>query len=133
MQSPSRRNRSRQRERILARLRKTDSHPTAALLHAALLPEMPRLSLATVYRNLELLVEEGQALRLAVAGGPTRYDGNLDPHHHFRCERCDAILDLDLPVSGRTFGRLRREGLEPRSVRIDISGLCRTCSAEGRS
>ena len=129
-QLPARRNRSRQRELILAQLRSSDSHPNAASLYAELLRSMPNLSLATVYRNLELLVEQGQVLRLAVEGGPTRYDGNLEPHHHFRCEQCGAILDVDIPAPRQTFSRLRRElGLNPRQVRIEISGLCRACSA----
>ena len=123
-----RRHRSRQREKILAWLRSTDCHPTAGEIHSALLPEMPSLSLGTVYRNLEVLVAEGTVDEVASSGGAVRYDGNVEPHHHFHCERCGRILDVDLPVPRGLARRLQRErGLQARRLRIDFFGSCSTC------
>jgi Fe2+ or Zn2+ uptake regulation protein len=129
---PSRRNRTRQRERILQLLRATDAHPTAHWIHETLRPEFPRLSLGTVYRNLEVLVSEGLAIEVPVPGSTARYDGDPEPHHHFVCERCRRIHDLELRVSEPLEARIRRKyGLRPRGFRIDFHGLCRACSGRG--
>lgn len=126
--APARRHRSRQRERILAWLRATDRHPSAAEIYAALLPEIPALSLGTVYRNLEVLVAEGAIDEVPCATGAARYDGNIEPHHHFNCERCGRILDVDVPVPRGLTKRLAGEhGLRSQRVRISFFGLCPTC------
>jgi len=126
---PQRRNRTRQRERLLELLRASDSHPTAADLHACLSDEFPRISLGTVYRNLEVLASWGAIESVPSSSGPTRYDGNPMPHHHFTCERCGVISDLELRVPASFASRVRREhDLDVRRVRIDFTGLCRSCS-----
>lgn len=128
-----RRNRSRQRQRLLEKLRASAAHPTAAELHAALLPELPRLSLATVYRNLEVLVSEGEVEPVA-SSGALRYDGNLEPHHHFNCEACGRIQDVELAPPRGLLVRLRRDHeLEASRLRIDFYGLCTECRAEPRT
>jgi Fur family peroxide stress response transcriptional regulator len=123
-----RRNRSTQRERILAWLRATDSHPTAAEIHAALLPQIPRLSLATVYRNLDVLVADGRIEAVPGAGAALRYDANPAAHHHFVCEDCGRIRDLYGPRSRNLARRLAREqGLHATRVHIDFYGRCPAC------
>jgi Fe2+ or Zn2+ uptake regulation protein len=128
-ESPRRRNRTRQRECILELLRGSDSHPTAQWIHEALLDEFPRLSLGTVYRNLEVLASEGLLDEVPAPGPASRYDGNLEPHHHFLCEGCGAIEDLEIRVPDGLEARVRRKyRLKPRRFRIDFYGLCRACS-----
>ena len=125
---PRRRNRTRQRRRLLELLRASESHPTAADLHQALLTEFPRISLGTVYRNLDVLASEGQVEVVPSAGGPLRYDGNPHPHHHMTCERCGRISDVELEVPAHLAGALQREhAFDVRRVRIDFTGLCRVC------
>lgn len=77
------------REAILQNLRSRFDHPTAQQVHAAL----PELSLATVYRNLGELAEEGVILSLTV-DGETHYDGHLAPHYHLACVKCGVIEDV---------------------------------------
>jgi Fe2+ or Zn2+ uptake regulation protein len=126
-----RRHRSRQRDRIRGWLQQIDTHPTAAEIHEALLPEMSSLSLGTVYRNLEVLVADGDVDEVPSSLGATRYDGNVEPHHHFNCEKCGRILDVDLPMPRSLTRRLARErGLRASRVRIAFFGLCAVC-AEG--
>lgn len=125
---PRRRNRTQQRDRLLAFLRQTDTHPTAAQIHAAIEPELPGVSLGTVYRNLEVLVAEGLVDEVAVPSGATRYDGNPHAHHHFLCDRCSTIIDVELPEPRM----LRRKlldvyALQARRVSIDFHGLCPAC------
>jgi len=125
-----RRNRTRQRQRLLEVLRATAAHPTAAELHESLLPELPQLSLATVYRNLEVLVSEGAVEPVASSGRALRYDANVEPHHHFNCESCGRIQDVELTPPRQLLVRLRRDhALEASRVRIDFYGLCTDCRA----
>jgi Fur family peroxide stress response transcriptional regulator len=124
-----RRHRTRQRERLLELLRETDSHPTAAELFETARPEFPNLSLGTVYRNLEVLVGEGQIEAVPAASGPVRYDGNPVPHHHFVCEHCGAIHDVELPLPSELADQLERKyELHAERARIRFSGLCHACS-----
>ena len=83
-----------QRRVILEELQKTSSHPTAAELYAKVRRRLPRISLGTVYRNLDLLAEMGKIQKLDLAGGETRFDGNPEPHCHMRCVRCGRVDDL---------------------------------------
>jgi Fe2+ or Zn2+ uptake regulation protein len=109
-------------------LRATDQHPTAARVHEALRSEMPALSLGTVYRNLEILVAEGLVDEVPCSDGASRYDGNVEPHHHFNCESCGQILDVELPTPRGLRKRLAgSHGLHARRVRISFFGLCATC------
>ncbi len=86
---------SRQRELIYEALMGTDQHPTAEMVYHWLKPENPTLSLGTVYRNLNLLAEEGSITRMDFP--VERYDANTRPHPHFCCRVCGRVYDLDLP------------------------------------
>jgi len=128
-----RRRRSRQRDEMLAWLRSTDSHPTASQILEALAPRSPGISLATVYRNLELLVDAGQVREVACERGPHRYDGNAEPHHHFSCDACGRIVDLGLPTPRGLTARLEREhGLRAERVSITFHGRCAACQPRVR-
>ena len=130
LRRPRRRNRSWQRQRLLELLLSTDRHPTAAVLFDALRVDSPRLSLGTVYRNLDVLIADGEIEAVPGTDGIVRYDGNPDPHHHFICESCAEIMDLELPSPRGLTSRLRRKhGLEARRARIDFYGLCPKCTS----
>lgn len=90
---------SRQRELIHNQLMATDQHPTAEMLYQWLKPDNPNLSLGTVYRNLNLLADEGAITRMAFP--VERYDANTMPHPHFQCRGCGNVYDLEgLPYDG---------------------------------
>jgi len=128
----TRRNRTQQRERVLEWLAGTDCHPTATQIHEALQPEFRGLSLGTVYRNLEVLVGDGLVSEVSCPGAASRFDGNPSPHHHFICDTCRRIIDVELPEPRGLVKRLEGEhGLRPRRVSIDFYGLCPDC--EGQS
>lgn len=88
---------SKQREAILAYLRSTKEHPTAETVYTRLRTEYPRLSLGTVYRNLNLLAECGEILRLNCGDGTDHFDAMIKPHCHFICRRCGRVQDLEIP------------------------------------
>ena len=120
---------SKKRQALLDCLRQSREHPTAEMLYQALKPEIPELSLGTVYRNLGVLVREGQALRVGSFAGQERFDGRLDPHAHFVCRRCRRVLDLDLPDTvSDLFPELDAEsGFQAEGYALTVTGLCPSC------
>src|SRR3989475_10300381 len=92
--------------------RETDAHPTEAFVYQRVRRRLPRVSLATVYRNLRMLAAEGLLAERADAGG-MRFDGNTGPHDHFTCLACGRIYDV--PARAERGGRRRlpaRTGFE---------------------
>ena len=126
--------RSRQRERILAVLRSTKSHPTADWLYDQLKDEMPRLSLGTVYRNLRVLEEQGLLAKLPLGSSFDRYDGNTDRHYHIGCTVCGRVDDIDLPVLSSIDEQAEKvSGYGAVTHRIDFTGICTACSGKQHS
>ena len=87
---------SRQRESIKEFLNSTYDHPTADTVYLNVKEEFPNISLGTVYRNLNLLADLGEALKISTSIGGDRFDGHTHPHYHFCCTCCGKVLDLDL-------------------------------------
>lgn len=89
---------SRQRESIKHYLATTKEHPTADTVYLHVKEEFPNISLGTVYRNLNLLTDIGEAVKISTPNGGDRFDGRLEPHNHFLCTHCGRLLDLDLDM-----------------------------------
>jgi Fur family transcriptional regulator, peroxide stress response regulator len=121
--------RSKQRERILALLRSTDSHPTANWLFGRLKREFPNLSMGTIYRNIGILVQQGLIDRIAFGSTFDRLDANVSEHYHFVCERCAAIIDLEVPVERSLDKRVpTSEGFQVHGHAVEFYGLCPKCA-----
>ena len=88
---------SRQRELIWQTVQQSEEHLTAEQVYERLKPENNTLSLGTVYRNLNLLAEQGNIMRIPVPGGADRYDRNNDGHQHMICRCCGKVADWRLP------------------------------------
>lgn len=89
---------SRQRESIKNYLLETTSHPTADMVYMHVKQEFPNISLGTVYRNLKLLTDLGEAIKITAPDGGDRFDGHVQPHNHFYCIDCGRILDLNMDM-----------------------------------
>ncbi len=87
---------TKQREIIHQYLLSTKKHPTAEKVYENIHDQLPSVSLATVYRNLNFLAESGQALKLDCGDGIIHFDGNPIPHNHFCCRKCGQVLDLEM-------------------------------------
>lgn len=87
---------SRQRECIKHFLATTKEHPTADNVYLHVKREFPNISLGTVYRNLNLLIDLGEAIRITLPNSADRFDGHVEPHNHFYCTKCKKVLDLEL-------------------------------------
>lgn len=124
---------SRQREAIKEYLSGTKEHPTADTVYMNLRANYPNISLATVYRNLNLLADQGEILKLNCQDGCDRFDGNPKPHYHFLCNGCGRVLDLEMEsidhinvIAGANF-----EGKVEGHVTF-FYGLCPECSKKGK-
>jgi Fe2+ or Zn2+ uptake regulation protein len=119
---------SRQRNKILEVLKQTDSHPDADWVYNKLKKQMPGLSLGTVYRNLRILVSQGEILKLPFGSTFDRYDGCTTPHYHVICEKCGSVHDFNMPVN-TDIDRIAQEqsNYTITKHRIDFYGLCEKC------
>lgn len=107
----------------------TDTHPTAEDVFHGVREELPAISLATVYKNLETLVGCGMALKLTWSDGSSRYDGRTDPHHHARCDRCGVVMD----IPGNPPPEIVADpgvcpGFHVTGYRLELTGLCAACA-----
>lgn len=93
------RKRSKQRDAIVAFLKTRKDHPTADMVYQEIRTIIPNISLGTVYRNLSLLSEQGDILRLACDGKMDHFDADTRPHYHFICNCCGCVQDVSFPYS----------------------------------
>lgn len=120
---------SKKRAAILETLRATTEHPSAETVYNRLKPEHPDLSLGTVYRNLALFVENGDAVSVGIVNGQERYDGNPAPHAHFVCEKCGRVIDIDVPDDvSRLYRRVSDSaGVTVTGHAVTYTGVCDKC------
>ncbi len=117
--------RSKQRDAIFENLQGRTDHPTAQDVHRSLVEEFPTLSLGTVYRNLNILVDQQLIRRLDLGGGTDRFEARTDPHYHFICLDTGEVIDLDLKRSPGLEAAVKEQtGFEVQYHRIDFFGSC---------
>lgn len=119
---------SRQRESIKASLMARHDHPTADALYTSIREEYPNISLGTVYRNLNLLVELGEIRKLTCGDGADHFDADTSPHYHFVCKKCGQVYDLPLS-SMDNINHLAQEHTDGQvdSHTIFFYGTCKSC------
>jgi Fur family peroxide stress response transcriptional regulator len=116
-----------QRYALMAFLMEHTNHPTAAEIFAAVNRADPRCSRATTYNNLRDLVQAGLVREVAVEGRAARFDAKGMRHHHFICDRCGKVEDMEWydvrrPASGSLGKRILRE------YELIFRGLCAQCA-----
>lgn len=128
---------TRQRAAVHRALAATRSHPTAEEVFRAVRGELPEISLATVYSNLEVLVRCGLAIRLSLSDGSARYDGQMDPHLHGRCDSCGKVFDLHGSSEAEVLASLSSgdsalataAAFRVTGIRLELTGRCEDCDA----
>ena len=117
-----------QRLAIHGALRALGRHATAEEVLDRVHGTVPGVSLPTIYAGLELLADLGLASRVH-AGRAVRYDPRSDPHHHFVCDDCGAVSDLDAAVDlAPAWARLRDAGAQPAGAEVLVRGRCAACA-----
>jgi Fur family peroxide stress response transcriptional regulator len=122
-----------QRLEIFRELASTGEHPTAEALFNGIKARMPTVSLDTVYRTLNTLQGYGLVTRVEVLDERSRYDANLNRHHHLICVRCEKVEDLywsdidrmPLPAEVDDWGHVHQ-------LHAELRGLCRACLAQSQ-
>jgi Fur family ferric uptake transcriptional regulator len=113
---------------ILEELQKTTSHPTAVEVYEAVRRRMPKISLGTVYRNLDLLAGMGKIQKLDLGGSEARFDGTAEPHYHVRCVGCGRVDDVQAPPPGLVDPTLPdTAGYQILGLRLEFVGVCPRC------
>lgn len=120
-----------QREIILEELNRSKVHPTADELYERIKRKLPRISLATVYRNLEILSEAGLIKKLEISGRQKRFDWDPGEHDHVFCTHCHRVDDI--ATSGThapALGPMEEKGYRITGCRIEFFGLCPKCRTQ---
>lgn len=91
--------------------------------------EVPRLGLATVYRNIRALVGGGRLRVVELPGAPDRYEvAGKDHHHHFHCRACDGLFEVE--TCQGDFDAITPSGFRLEDHEITLYGLCSACAGE---
>jgi Fur family peroxide stress response transcriptional regulator len=119
---------SRQREEILKILKETRSHPTADWIYFQARKKIPKLSLGTVYRNLNYLHQKGAIRKLQFGTPFDHFDADISPHQHFICKKCGRIYDLFLDLE-KDLGAMAEKEMKLRieKVEVEFHGICLNC------
>ncbi len=119
----------RKRNAIYDCLCQSKAHPSAETIYTQLKPQIPDLSLATVYRNLNLFKQQGLAISVATVKGVERFDGNVEPHVHFICTDCGAVIDLENMIVPHSLSATAEESTGGRiaACQLSFTGKCRNC------
>lgn len=125
---PNRRN-SKKRQAIYDALKETVKHPSAEQIYEYLKPEFPDLSLGTVYRNLGILIDEGQIVSVGKIDGEERFDSKTFQHAHFICSECGAVIDVMLKGADMPDCKSVENSLGGRvdNCSLSFTGVCKNC------
>jgi Fur family ferric uptake transcriptional regulator len=125
---------TRQRKVILEELLKQNAHPSADEIYQMVRRRMPRISLGTVYRNLEVLASMGKIQKLELSGALKRYDWNTNKHYHIRCVCCDRVDDAPIaPLNQLENDLYGATVFEIIGHNLEFTGLCPDCSKKAAS
>ncbi|NET32776.1 MAG: transcriptional repressor [Cyanothece sp. SIO1E1] len=118
-----------QRYAVYANLLSRTDHPTAEQLLGDLNQDFPVSSQATVYSSLQALREVGLVREVLLEEGVSRYDANVNSHHHFRCSRCGAISDIAWNVFENLDLNRLAPGIQAETYEVTVHGLCDRCNS----
>ena len=116
-----------QRQLLFTLLDGNTSHPTAEGLYARASELMPGISLRTVYTTLTDLTDMGELQAVAIGSGATRFDPNIDDHHHGVCGTCGSLTDLYVDGTDQLVAD-GLDGFSTTSTTIVFHGTCATCA-----
>lgn len=117
-----------QRKLVLDIVKNRRDHPSADEVYNEARRSDPHISRGTIYRNLKLLSEQGLIRHVRMAGGVDRFDCRLDDHFHFICEKCDKVIDVNIPPGMNVDSRIvPPEDAEVHGHWVILRGLCSEC------
>ncbi len=119
---------SRQREQIYEYVRGSRQHPTAQMVYDALKEAMPKLSLGTVYRDLNQLSDAGRLKKILFPDGSSRFDGTMQSHSHIVCLGCGRVSDVTVEGLSELERAIERDtAFRLNSYELVMHGVCADC------
>jgi Fur family transcriptional regulator, peroxide stress response regulator len=116
-----------QKLKILESLKKVKTHPTAEMLYKDVSKDIPTITLATVYRNLNLLAKKQKIMKLEI-NGEYHFDGDICNHQHAVCTICSKIIDIfQEEISKYALDKIKKNKFKPSCVNIIYKGICKDC------
>lgn len=120
-----------QRLAVVEELSKAFHHPTAEDVARSVKANMPGVSLSTIYKTLNELVDLGLVKRVESRGSgePTRFDPNTDVHGHLHCTQCGRVLDIDIPdgYAETIKSYAKKHGISVEEMQLELTGICQDC------
>jgi len=114
-----------QRLAVLEFLKGNNNHPTVEEIYRNLKKKYPTLSQATVYTSLQVLRKAGEIQELSILKEKTCFDSNPKPHHHFYCQECKRVLDIEISCPVAEKGWI--DGHKVKEVQGYFYGICSRC------
>ena len=124
---PMRRN-TIQQELVLSAVRSMRRHVTAEEVYKEIIKDHPSVGMGTVYRNLNILSEEGEIRKIEIPNGSDRFDFTLKEHYHVLCVKCGGVEDVELDAPSNLIDRIGdSHGVRFLGYDILFRGICREC------
>jgi Fe2+ or Zn2+ uptake regulation protein len=134
MQRGTHKRATRQLEAVFQALQGDHTHPFADEIYRRVRQKLPRISLATVYRNLQRLVADGKIRSVVLGERVARYDPETSDHDHFICESCGRVIDLFLARDRQVdLTPLANAGYVVTTHNLMVYGVCQVCAARRES
>ena len=121
-----------QRRAVLEAVQQAPIHPDACWVYDQVRRRLPNISLGTVYRSLAVLEDAGVIQELPQAGGPTRYDANVEEHQHVVCSQCGRVADVEVGDLTAVRELVSRSAgfAEVVGERLEFYGRCSECAGK---
>lgn len=103
------------------------THPNAEAIYAKLQPQYPSMSLATVYKTMEIFAKIGVVQILQCGEDAHRYDYNTTQHAHIRCVQCNRVVDVNIDENALAQQAAMQSGFTIEGVSLSFTGLCQNC------
>lgn len=120
-----------QRRIIYDVIRKSKRHMTAEQIYMEAKQILPSIAMGTVYRNLGLMTEAGEVLRIEIPGRPDRFDKTVVPHHHCVCVRCGEVHDVPIPDLTNQLSKMLGAPVEHYDLTVHV--VCEACRRTERT
>lgn len=119
---------SKQKKEILKVVLDSYNHPDAKEIYRLVKKNIPNISLGTVYRNLNILVNEGLIRKIFIYNGNDRYDKMLTNHNHVICQKCGKLHDISFLLDESNINMFEKEtGFKITICNFNINGICEEC------
>lgn len=121
---------SKQRDGVLKVLSKKNYHPTVEEIYEVMKKKFHNIGIATVYRNIEQLIQMGKIAKIDIPGGPSQFEGHLEEHFHIKCTECGKVSDvwLDYKLEDHIEINTAIPGYKLSGYKIDFWGTCNICN-----